>query len=128
MDAVFKISAAALTGTLLALILKKQAPEHAMLAVLGCGIVLLFSILELAGDLADAWNRLAAHIPHAGEIAGPLWKATGIAIVTHLSAQLCRDCGQSALGAKVELVGTAACIAVFLPLAEMTFDLIEAML
>lgn len=128
MDAVFKISAAALTGTLLALILKKQAPEHAMLAALGCGIVLLFSILELAGDLADGWNRLAAYIPHAGEIAGPLWKATGIAIVTHLSAQLCRDCGQSALGAKVELAGTAACIAVFLPLAEMTFDLIEAML
>ena len=49
-------------------------------------------------------------------------------MIAHLSAELCRDCGQSALGAKVELAGTAACIVVMIPLADMVFDLIGSML
>ena len=123
-----KISAVALVGALLALILKKQAPEHAMLVTVACGAVLLLFALDLFGTLAQYWDRLAARIPYTEEIAGPLFKATGIAIIAHLSAELCRDCGQSALGAKVELAGTAACIVVMIPLAEMVFDLVDTML
>ncbi len=128
MDTVLKISAVALVGALLALILKKQAPEHAMLVTVACGAVLLLFALDLFGTLAQYWDRLAARIPYTEEIAGPLFKATGIAIIAHLSAELCRDCGQSALGAKVELAGTAACIVVMIPLAEMVFDLVDTML
>ena len=128
MDTVLKISAVALVGALLALILKKQAPEHAMLVTVACGAVLLLFALDLFGTLAQYWDRLAARIPYTEEIAGPLFNATGIAIIAHLSAELCRDCGQSALGAKVELAGTAACIVVMIPLAEMVFDLVDTML
>ena len=128
MDTVLKISAVALVGALLALILKKQAPEHAMLVTVACGAVLLLFALDLFGTLAQYWDRLAARIPYTEEIAGPLFKATGIAIIAHLSAELCRDCGQSALGEKVELAGTAACIVVMIPLAEMVFDLVDTML
>lgn len=99
-----------------------------MLVTLACGIVLLLLALDLAGDLIGCWDRLAARIPYGGEIAEPLLKAAGISVVAHLSAEFCRDCGQGALGAKVELAGTAACIAVMIPLAEMVFDLMETML
>ncbi len=123
-----KISAAALIGSLLALVLKKQAPEHAMLVTVACGAVLLLFALDIVGELVRYWDRLAARVPYAGELAGPLLKAAGISIVAHLSAELCRDCGESALGAKVELAGTAACIVVMIPLADMVFDLIGSML
>ncbi len=99
-----------------------------MLVTVACGAVLLLFALDLFGTLAQYWDRLAARIPYTEEIAGPLFKATGIAIIAHLSAELCRDCGQSALGAKVELAGTAACIVVMIPLAEMVFDLVDTML
>lgn len=128
METVLKISAVALIGALLALVVKKQAPENAMLVTVACGAVLLLFVLDIVGEFVLYWDKLAARIPYAGEIAGPLLKAAGISVIAHLSAELCRDCGQSALGAKVELAGTAACIVVMIPLAEMVFDLIGAML
>lgn len=128
MESVLKISALALLGALLALVVKKQAPENAMLITVACGTVLLFFVLDIVGTFVQYWDRLAARVPYAGEIAGPLLKAAGISVIAHLSAELCRDCDQSALGAKVELAGTAACIVVMIPLAEMVLDLIGAML
>ena len=128
MEIVLKISAVALIGALLALVVKKQAPENAMLVTVVCGVVLLLFVLDIVGELVHYWDKLAARIPYAGAIAGPLLKASGISVIAHLSAELCRDCGQSALGAKVELAGTAACIVVMIPLADMVFDLIGAML
>ena len=128
METVLKISAVALIGALLALVLKKHAPENALLVTVACGVVLLLFVLDIVGEFVRYWDKLAARVPYAGEIAGPLLKAAGISVVAHLSAELCRDCGQSALGAKVELAGTVACIVVMIPLADMVFDLIGAML
>lgn len=63
MDTVLKISAVALVGALLALILKKQAPEHAMLVTVACGAVLLLFALDLFGTLAQYWDRHACDCP-----------------------------------------------------------------
>lgn len=128
MDAVIQISAAAILGALLTLVIKKQAPEHAMLVSIACSVVLLLFLLDPLEDLVRYWDRLTAYIPYAEELASPLFKATGIAVIAHISAEFCRDCGQSALGAKVELAGTAACMLVMLPLADLVFELIGAML
>ena len=123
-----RLGALALTGSLLALTLKKQMPEYAMLTALTCGILLSALLLGPLDEVIQCWNRLAARLPCAEEIAAPLFKAVGISMAAHFAAELCRDSGQNALGAKVELGGTAACIVVMMPLAETAFDLIGSML
>ena len=128
MEVILKISAAALIGALLALVQQKQAPESAMLTAMACGLVILYLLLGTGGEIARCWTKIAARIPYADEIAAPLWKAVGISITARLASALCRDCGQSALGAKVELAGTAGCIVTMLPMAERIFDWIAEVL
>lgn len=128
MEIVLKVCAAALTAALSALVLKKQAPEQAMLLSLACGALILWMLSDAFGEFARAWDRLALRVPYADEILPPLFKALGISVLTHFSAELCRDGGQSALAARVELAGSAGCVLVMLPLAERALELIGEML
>lgn len=128
MDTVIRLSAAALLGTLLALTLKREAPEQGLLLSLACGVLLLLLMLEPLREVLRCWDRLAVRISPADEIAGPLLKVVGISVAARFAASFCRDGGQSALAAKVELGGTAACLAAAVPLAEMTLDLIASLL
>lgn len=128
MEAVVRLCAAAVLGTLLVLSLRRESPEQAALLALACGVVLLSLALEPLTEALRCWDRLAARIPGGGELAGPLLKAVGITLIARFAAELCRDSGQSALAAKVELGATAACLAVMMPLLEMTLDLIGSML
>ena len=58
----------------------------------------------------------------------PVIKAVGIAVLVHITAQVCRDAGESALGSKLELAGVIAAIAVCIPLMREVFTLLESML
>lgn len=58
----------------------------------------------------------------------PVIKAVGIAILVHITAQVCRDAGESALGSKLELAGVLAALEVCIPLMQEVFLLLESML
>ena len=51
-------------------------------------------------------------------------KAVGVAVVVRITAALCRDAGQSALAAKMEIAGAVLTLSVCLPLFEQVLDLI----
>ena len=48
----------------------------------------------------------------------------GVAVVVRITAALCRDAGQSALAAKMEIAGAVLTLSVCLPLFEQVLDLI----
>lgn len=52
------------------------------------------------------------------ELYGPVLRVVGIAVLVRILAALCRDAGQSALAAKVELAGTVLAFGAALPLLE----------
>ena len=54
----------------------------------------------------------------------PVCKAVGVAVVVRITAALCRDAGQSALAAKMEIAGAVLTLSVCLPLFEQVLNLI----
>lgn len=58
----------------------------------------------------------------------PVAKAVGIAAVVRIAGAVCRDAGQSALAASLELAGAAAAVVVCLPLFERVLGLIGNLL
>ena len=98
----------------LSLTLKKDAPVIAFLLVLAAGVVLLLRLGEAAQSFSAllAWGNLGA------ELYGPVLRVVGIAVLVRILAALCRDAGQSALAAKVELAGTVLAFGAALPLLE----------
>ena len=117
--------------------LKKDAPVIAFLLVLAAGVLLL---LGAFAQLGGAMQRFAALLQQGGmgdSLYLPVLRAVGVAVVVRILAALCRDGGQSALAAKVEIAGgqsalaakveiagALAALAVSLPLLEQVLDLL----
>ncbi|MCI6907656.1 MAG: SpoIIIAC/SpoIIIAD family protein [Eubacteriales bacterium] len=128
MDDLGKLAAAAILGTLLALSVRRQNPDIALVIVLAAGAVLVSAALQYLAVVADFWHDLGALSGTAGKVSAPLFRAVGISITIQLASALCRDSGESALAAKLELCGNAACILVMLPLLSELLRLIADML
>ncbi len=118
----------AIVGTLLALLVKKYAPEQgylvALVAVGAIGILFigpLSEIMTYVTSLATAANL-------DDRLLMPLFKGVGIGIVIRLTADLCRDAKEQALGTAVEIGGSILILYISMPLFSTVLQLIESML
>lgn len=103
------------------LLLKQLKPEYAPLLA-GAGAILMGARLLLA-----AAEQLSALTDIAGEYGLGGWlsllcKALGIAAACQLTADLCRDCGETALAGKAELCGKLSILALTVPVVKQLLE------
>ena len=96
----------------------------AFLLVLTAGVILLLRVFSAAGSAAQRFFGLLSQCGLDSALYLPVCKAVGVAVVVRITAALCRDAGQSALAAKMEIAGAVLTLSVCLPLFEQVLDLI----
>lgn len=116
MNDVGKIAALAVAAALCAVVVKKQAPDIALAMALAAGAALLLScsqalegVLGLVDELAQAGGLSAAAVK-------PVVKVAGIAVVTRIAAEICRDAQEGGLAGFVETAGTILALFATVPL------------
>ncbi len=107
----------------LSLVLKKDAPVIAFLLTLTAGVLILLYAFGLADSAARRFAALLAQGGITDSLYLPVLRAVGIAVVVRIMSALCRDAGQSALAAKIEIVGAVLALSVCLPLLEQVIGL-----
>ena len=112
-----------LFALVLSLVLKKDAPVIAFLLTLTAGVLILVYALGMAGSAAREFSALLAQGGITDSLYLPVLRAVGIAVVVRIMSALCKDAGQSALAAKIEIVGAVLALAVCLPLLEQVLRL-----
>lgn len=113
---VFKILAICLITAVLALVLKQQKSEYALMTVLGGGAVVTVYILKsIVGPIEYIKTQLESCGISADCFKVAL-KALGIGYVTGFIADACRDSGQASLAGKAELAGKCAVFLLSVPL------------
>lgn len=114
---------------LLALSLRGQRPEFAMLLSLGCGVFVLLNLLGQMNGILSGLESVMAGLSGQSDLTGIILKALGICIVAELGSQCCRDAGEAAIAAKVELAAKTAlvlmCMPVFTQLLETAGELLR---
>ena len=113
METVLQIAAVCLVGAVLAAVLRQRSPEAALLL----GLAVLLGMLE---DLAAAGG-----LPP--ELLAPLVKTLGIALVSRLGTEICRDAGQGAMAAVLETAGAFGAVLVSLPLVRAAWELLRSL-
>ena len=113
-----------LAALTLSLVLNRDAPAIAFLLVLTAGVLLLLRVFRTAGDAARQFSGLLEQCGLEPALYLPVCRAVGIAVVVRILAALCRDAGQSALAAKVEIAGAVLALSVCLPLLTQVLGLI----
>lgn len=128
MPDILKIAAIAVTAALCAVVVKKNAAELGMVVALAAGAILLtcsMGALEEIRALMDALNDMAGLSP---AVLTPVIKTVGIAILTKVASELCRDARESGIAAFVETAGAAAALFAVLPLMRTVLHMITELL
>lgn len=124
MEILGKAAAAAVVGSILALLLKKYTPELSLLAALAAGMAVAWMPVQVCSRVAETLRAAAEAGGVASVYTSPVMKCVGIGLVTELTAQVCRDAGQGSLASGVEVCGTFCALYVSLPLIESLLSVV----
>ena len=114
-----QIAALAVTAVLCAAVIRRGAPEAALVLVLAAGAL---------GSVVEAIGRLAGRAGLDSTLVEPVLKTAAISILTKVTGEVCRAAGEGGAAAFVEVAGTILALAVALPLAEGVLTMMAELL
>ncbi len=128
MENIVKISAIAISAVLCASVLKKQVPEIALVLSLLAGAIIMFVTLPALKSIRQLVELLSELADLSPAVLTPVIKTTGIAIITKVTVEICKDAKENGLSAFVEISGCAGALLVCLPLLEIVLQMISGFL
>ena len=84
MPIAIKAAAIGVTGSILALLLRRSVPELSLMISLGAGLAAAALCIGVTGEIAQAYGRLAEKSGVSSVLLTPVIKCVGIALVTEL--------------------------------------------
>lgn len=124
---VIKLCAAALTATVLCIILKHNKSELYGLCAVSASIILGTAALSAAVPGIEYITSLFQSSGF-GEYAEIMLKAIGIGLTVQTTSDICRDCGENAIASKLELAGKAELLLIAVPLIKYILELTTGIL
>ena len=116
MTILLKAAAVGIAGAVIAMLLKRSAPELGLALSVAVSLFGALLAMELVTGLGDLLNTVQEETGLSPAVVGPVMKCVGVGIVSRLAADICRDAGQSAAASAVELCGAACALVTALPL------------
>lgn len=117
-----------ITALILSLFLKDYNKTVSLILVLFSSALLFFKIVGSIGEITDTLKEIT---DNAGELSSYLklmLKVLGIALITQITADICRDCGETALAGQTEVAAKIIIVAMILPLFEAVLKIISGLL
>ena len=128
MEFLIKGSVIGVIASVLGLLLKKNAPEFALLLTLSAAAAIIGFALSIMGDIKDFVYEVAERGAVSSVLLTPLVKCVGISVCANLASDICKDAGFSASASAVELVASAAALYAVLPLMRAVLKMTESFL
>ena len=128
MTDMLKIAAVAISAALCAVVVKKQVRELGLVLALTAGAVILAAALEALESVRALLDELAQTAGLEPAVLAPVVKTVGVAIVTRVTVEVCRDAGEGGIAAFVEIAGAAAALYLALPLVRAVLSAITGLL
>lgn len=124
MNIIIKISAVALIAALCTLLIKSKNTEQSFMLGIAAAVVILTAVLSFMSDVAGFLKQLIELSGISSAVFAPVLKCMGIAVITKLSCELCKDAGQAGIASAVEYAGAVAAVYTTLPLLRTTIQLL----
>ena len=128
MESVVRLAAAAVAAALCAVVVKQHAREVGAVLALAAGALLLGAALAAIEEVRALAAELGELIGLSPAVLAPVLKTVGIAILTRIAAELCRDAGEGGIAAAAETAGAAAAVLAALPLLRAVLSTITGLL
>ncbi len=128
MSQMVMVSGGVLVAVVCGVVVRKQAPEIALVLTLCAAVAVLVAVSGELGLIMGYIQRLAQAGGISQELIAPVMKTTGIAMLCKFTADFCRDAKENGLASAVELAGTVLGLVAAMPLLQGVLSLLEELL
>ncbi len=125
---VFKITVMGIIGAILVLTLQQQKKELALLLAIAAGVCMLLESSKGLSQLVSGLQLLADKAGLSGRQLKLLLKLLLSSYVIEFGSEICKDAGQQALAAKIQLGGRLIMATMALPVFTSLIELIAELL
>jgi len=124
----FTLVGVGLVTMIMAVTLRQYRPEFALLVSLVAGVVILIGVVRGILPVVEQVQTIFQSTQMPAAYLQVLFKALGICFLTQIACDACRDAGEGAIGAKVELAGKVAVLVISLPLFVQVLTIVRGLL
>lgn len=121
---IMQIVALGIIAAILAVVLKEYRPELAMQISIAAGLIIFLSTLGKFTQVLEVMKSYAVKAEVDILYFSIILKVIGIAYITELGAQICRDSGEGSIASKIEFAGKVLIMAIAVPIYAALFDII----
>lgn len=115
-------------AAVLALQLKQMKPEYSGYLALAAGIVIFAFALSQIGVMVEMIRKIQSYVNLNASYVGTLIKIVGITYIAEFGADVCRDCGQSAIGSQIELFAKLSILVLSIPILMAVLDTVTQLI
>lgn len=128
MEIFLKAAAGVLITVILCLALEKQSKELSVLLVMTVCCMIIGAAINYLKPVFTLFEKLQSIGKLNEEMMRVLLKAVGIGLVAEITAMICSDSGNNALGKAIKLIAAGVILCISIPLFESLLELIEEIL
>ncbi len=112
---IMQIVAIGVLSTVLAITVKRQSPDMALMISIAACVLLFLLVLPMLTETVGILSRIGSMLDGGMPYIGAAVKVIGVAYMAELGASVCKDAGESAVAAKIELAGRVTLLLLAMP-------------
>lgn len=120
---IMKIVIVGIIATVLAVLLREERPEIAVVISIVTGLVIFIFIISKLNSVMSVLKYFAAKANIDVLYFSTILKVIAIAYITEFGAQICRDAGEGTIASKVEFAGKVLIMVLAIPILAALMDI-----
>lgn len=115
---IFQLVGIAVVGAVFSVILRRYRPEFAMFTAMATGLILLAYMLGALDKVFSMVDEMVRNTGVDRKYFVVLIKIIGVSYIAEISGEICRDAGEGAIAAKIEMVGKMFIMLLAMPIIK----------
>ena len=107
---------------------EKEQPRTGLTPALAACVIVLAVVIKGLEDIFAFLDEIVTWGGLSTDIFSPLWKTVGIALITRVGTELCKDAGENAMASLVEMTGAFGAILVAIPLFQAVWEMLRSLI
>ncbi len=121
---ILQIVGLGIVATILAVVIKTQRPELGVQISIVTGVIVFLMIASKMSTVIELLNSFTRKANIDMTYMSTVLKIIGIAYIAEFGAEVCKDAGEGAIAAKIELAGKVIIIVLAVPIITSLLDLV----
>jgi len=127
MSEIITIAGVAIIASGTAILLKQYKPEYAFGISLAAGAsILIFTVLKLS-EVTETLESFVSVSGINNEYYKIMLRCLGVCMITKITSETCKDCGQGAISSKVDMAGKIIILVIAMPLFSEIISIVRAL-